>query len=74
VPADFNARIWEPGRNREKTIHRSKAVGEPPLMLAISVHCALNQALAAARGGAGLPALDAPATPERLLLCLNGGD
>jgi xanthine dehydrogenase large subunit len=36
-PADFRVHIWDKGRNREKTIFRSKAVGEPPLMLAISV-------------------------------------
>lgn len=72
VPEVFNARIWERGRNREATIHRSKAVGEPPLMLAISVHSALTQAVAAAQGGTRLPALDAPATPERLLQALAG--
>ena len=36
LPGTFNVRIWDKGRNREKTIHRSKAVGEPPFMLAIS--------------------------------------
>jgi xanthine dehydrogenase large subunit len=71
VPEAFHARIWDRGRNREKTIYRSKAVGEPPLMLAISVHCALNQAIAAGREDARLPALDAPATPERILRCLT---
>ncbi len=71
IPEVFNARIWDRGRNREATIHRSKAVGEPPLMLSISVHSALNQAVAAARGPGPIPCLDAPATPERLLNCLN---
>ena len=71
IPEVFNARIWDQGRNREATIHRSKAVGEPPLMLAISVHSALNQAVAAARGQGRIPCLDSPATPERLLSCLN---
>jgi xanthine dehydrogenase large subunit len=74
VPPEFNARIWPGGRNQEKTIHRSKAVGEPPLMLAISVHSALTQALAAATGSGALPGLDAPATPERLLLGLTDPD
>jgi xanthine dehydrogenase large subunit len=59
--------IWEQGRNAEPTIHRSKAVGEPPFMLAISVFSALTQAVAAAAPGKGLPSLDAPATPERIL-------
>ena len=71
VPEEFNARIWEPGVNREPTIHRSKAVGEPPLMLAISVHSAINQAIASLTPGRVLPSLDAPATPERVLMCLQ---
>ncbi len=79
VPEEFNARIWQPGKNREPTIHRSKAVGEPPLMLAISVHSAINQAIASLAPDRPLPALDAPATPERILMCIrsvtdNGGD
>ena len=75
MPEAFHARIWERGENREPTIYRSKAVGEPPLMLAISVHSAINQAIfqaaAAAHPGRSLPALDAPATPERVLMCLH---
>jgi xanthine dehydrogenase large subunit len=70
MPEVFNVRIWDKGRNREKTIHRSKAVGEPPLMLAISVHSAINQAIASKSGGNSLPALDTPATPEAILNCL----
>src|SRR4051794_6478952 len=66
-PGRMNIAIWESGRNAEATIHRSKAVGEPPLMLAISVFSALTQAIAAAAPGKGLPKLDAPATPERIL-------
>ncbi len=66
-PARMDIRIWERGLNREETIHRSKAVGEPPFMLAISVFSALTQAVAAAAPGKGLPKLDAPATPERIL-------
>jgi xanthine dehydrogenase large subunit len=71
VPEEFNVKIWKPGVNREPTIHRSKAVGEPPLMLAISVHSAINQAIASLAPGQALPALDAPATPERILLCIK---
>jgi xanthine dehydrogenase large subunit len=55
LPREFNVQIWDKGRNREKTIYRSKAVGEPPLMLAISVHSAIN---------------NTPATPEAILNCL----
>jgi len=66
-PDVFNLAIWERGENREATIHRSKAVGEPPLMLAISVFSALTDAVASVADHAVLPDLDAPATPERIL-------
>ena len=71
LPSTFNVRIWQKGRNREKTIHRSKAVGEPPLMLAISVHSAINQAIASKLEGENLPSLNTPATPEAILNCLS---
>jgi xanthine dehydrogenase large subunit len=65
-PIDMRVKLWEGGHNREETIFRSKAVGEPPLMLGISVFMALSDAIA--QTGASLyPALDAPATPERIL-------
>jgi xanthine dehydrogenase large subunit len=70
-PARMEIAIWEEGRNEEPTIHRSKAVGEPPLMLAISIFSALTQAVAAAAPGKGLPKLDAPATPERILAAID---
>ncbi|HEY0595888.1 xanthine dehydrogenase molybdopterin binding subunit, partial [Sphingopyxis sp.] len=63
----MDIRLWERGRNSEPTIHRSKAVGEPPFMLAISVLSALTAAVSAAVPGRGLAALDAPATPEHIL-------
>ena len=66
VPADFRVELYEPGRNREPTIHRSKAVGEPPLMHALSVFCAVTHALASLAPGR-VPPLDAPATPEAIL-------
>jgi xanthine dehydrogenase large subunit len=69
-PPHLDIRLWERGENVEETIHRSKAVGEPPLMLAISVFSALAQSVAAAVPGKGLPRLDAPATPERILAAL----
>ncbi len=70
-PARMDIRLWEAGRNVERTIHRSKAVGEPPFMLAISVFSAITQAVAAAAPGRGLPKLDAPATPERVLFAIE---
>jgi xanthine dehydrogenase large subunit len=66
-PDAFNVALWQAGENREATIHRSKAVGEPPLMLAISVFSALTDAVASTAGHKVLPNLDAPATPERIL-------
>jgi xanthine dehydrogenase large subunit len=66
-PDAFNLALWQPGENREATIHRSKAVGEPPLMLAISVFSALTDAVAAVADHKVMPNLDAPATPERIL-------
>jgi len=68
-PQVFNVDLWSGGRNREDTIYRSKAVGEPPFMLGISALMALSDAVAAC--GPAYPALDAPATPERILSAVN---
>lgn len=54
--------------NREDTVYRSKAVGEPPLMLGISVFNALTNAVASLNNYRQCPAIDAPATPERVLM------
>ncbi|WP_300548776.1 xanthine dehydrogenase molybdopterin binding subunit [Roseovarius sp.] len=62
-PDIFNVALWS-AQNREDTIYRSKAVGEPPLMLGISAFLALSDAVAAC--GEGYPALDAPATAEQV--------
>jgi xanthine dehydrogenase large subunit len=71
LPAQFQARIYESGRNRENAIFRSKAVGEPPLNLGIAVFQAIKDAVAAF-GRKGLsPQLDAPATPERVLMAIE---
>jgi xanthine dehydrogenase large subunit len=71
LPDDFRVRIWEKGINREQVVGRSKAVGEPPLMLGISVFHAINDAIASVAGGRLSPSLDAPATPERVLLAIE---
>lgn len=65
-PAQFNIALWEKGACREDTIYRSKAVGEPPLMLALSVFSALFDAVASVADYRLVPHLDAPATPERV--------
>ncbi len=71
VPPVFNVSVMDDKPNREETIFRSKAVGEPPLMLAISVWLAIRDAISSISNGK-LPAeLDAPATPERVLFAVE---
>jgi xanthine dehydrogenase large subunit len=69
-PLDLRISLWD-GENPEETVYRSKAVGEPPLMLGISVFLALSDAVASAADYKVYPALDAPATPERLLMAVG---
>ena len=71
VPADFRVKLFESRGNKEDTIYRSKAVGEPPLMLGISVWTAIFDAVASLRPGQ-IPVLDAPATPEAILKAVKG--
>lgn len=71
IPEHFKVDLW-PEPNREDNVFGSKAVGEPPFMLAISVLEALKDAVAAARAGA--VRLDAPATAENVLRALKGND
>ncbi len=66
-PEIFNVELWDKGRNPAPTIHRSKAVGEPPLMLGISVFSALCDAVASVGDYRLSPAINAPATPEEIL-------
>lgn len=67
-PAHLDVRLWKAGRNVEATVHRSKAVGEPPFMLAISVHSAISHAVASVGDYKHFPGLSAPATPEAILM------
>ena len=71
VPADFRVQLLETGRNRANVVHRSKAVGEPPLMLGISVFHAIKDAIASVGDYHFSPRLDAPATPERILMTVE---
>jgi xanthine dehydrogenase large subunit len=71
VPEQFNVTLLPTGRNIEPTIHRSKAVGEPPFMLAISVFHAIKEAIASVGDRRLSPSLDAPATPEEVLLTIE---
>jgi xanthine dehydrogenase large subunit len=70
-PDDMRIRIWDKGRNPSDSIYRSKAVGEPPLMLALSAFSALTDAVLAAGDYRAFPDLDAPATPERILTAVE---
>jgi xanthine dehydrogenase large subunit len=66
MPAQLNIHLWHEA-NREDNVGGSKAVGEPPFMLAISVLEALRDAIGATRPGQAPIRLDTPATPERVL-------
>ncbi|TCV74487.1 xanthine dehydrogenase molybdenum binding subunit apoprotein [Neorhizobium sp. R1-B] len=70
-PKTFNVKLAEWSENAEPTIGRSKAVGEPPFMLAISVFEAISMAVASVADYRICPRLDAPATPERVLMAVE---
>ncbi len=65
-PEDFRVRLFDNG-NVEDSIHRSKAVGEPPLLLPFSVFFAIRDAISAVGGHRVNPPLNAPATSEEIL-------
>ena len=70
VPADFRVELFQ-APNVADTIYKSKAVGEPPFMLALSVFFALRDAIAAVADYERAPKLDAPATAERILMAVE---
>ena len=63
--------MLESGTNREDSIYRSKAVGEPPLMLGISVFHAIKDAVASVVEYKNSPKLNAPATPEEVIAAIE---
>jgi xanthine dehydrogenase large subunit len=71
VPDAFNVWLVENSPNREDTIYRSKAVGEPPFMLAFAVHQAIRDAVSSAADYRASAQLAAPATPEAILRALG---
>ncbi len=73
VPADFRVDLFKSKGNREDTIYRSKAVGEPPLMLAIASWSAIFDAVSSIKLGK-IPKLNAPATPEAILRAVQAMD
>ncbi len=70
-PKVFNVALADWSVNKERTIKRSKAVGEPPFMLGISVFEAIGMAVASVANYRECPRLDAPATPERVLMAVQ---
>ena len=70
-PKIFNVTLADWAENVEPTVHKSKAVGEPPFMLAMSVLHALSDAVASVADHRVCPRLDAPATPERVLMAVE---
>ena len=72
TPLEFNVALLADSPNEAATIFHSKAVGEPPLMLAMSVFAAVRDAIAAVGNYKVFPALNAPATPEEVLrVCMQ---
>ncbi len=70
-PKEFNIELLDWSKNREETIYRSKAVGEPPFMLAMSVFYAIKDAVESQADYKVRSALNAPATPERILTAVE---
>ena len=66
-PRIFHTNLYHYEGNKKQTIYRSKAVGEPPLMLGISALMALNDAIASVGDRDRYALLDTPATPEKVL-------
>ena len=71
APPVFNVWLWEKGENVRDIVHRSKAVGEPPLMGALSVFHALYDAIGATSSSRDPVPLEAPATPENILKAIH---
>lgn len=71
MPPIFNVALLQSRPNEEATVFRSKAVGEPPFMLAISVWSALRDAISSLVDYRISPDLDTPATPERVFWAIR---
>lgn len=71
MPIDFRTHLLENRSNPEDTVFHSKAVGEPPFMLGMSVWSALKDAIASVAVNGAIPKLNTPATPERVLMAIQ---
>ena len=70
MPEKFNVKIFK-NLNRENVVNKSKTTGEPPLMLAMSVFFAIKDAISSVGNYKIIPQLNAPATPEAILLSIK---
>ena len=71
IPTKFNVEIFKKGLNVEKVVNKAKTTGEPPLMLAMSVFFAIKDAIASTVNYNKAPVINAPATPEKILLSIK---
>jgi len=71
IPKKFNVEIFKEGKNKENVVNKAKTTGEPPLMLAMSVFFAIKDAIASTANYKKIPIIDAPATPEKILMSIN---
>ena len=71
IPKNFNVEIYKEGKNKENVVNKSKTTGEPPLMLAMSVFFAIKDAIASVANYNITPILNAPATPESILMSIK---
>ena len=71
MPDKFYTKIFKQGKNIQNVVNKSKTTGEPPLMLAMSVFFAIKDAISSVSNYKISPILDAPATPEKILLAIN---
>ncbi len=71
IPKKFNVEIYKGGKNKEDVVNKAKTTGEPPLMLAMSVFFAIKDAIASTSNYKKIPKIDAPATPEKILLSIS---
>ena len=70
MPEKFNVKIFK-NLNRENVVNKSKTTGEPPLMLAMSVFFAIKDAISSVGNYKIIPQLNAPATPEAILMSIK---
>jgi len=71
MPENFYVEIFKNGKNKENVVNKSKTTGEPPLMNAMSVFFAIKDAISSIGNYNITPVIDAPATPEKILMSIK---